>query len=172
MLKTWSARRLLRPMERCSVATLYCLDTSVLIESWGRHYRPKGFPSFWDRVHHAIEDGVFIAPAIVLNELERKEDDLWQWTKEREQLFIPLTVDLQLAQEDIINRFSRLINQSNGKSMADPWVIALAKLRGCPVVTYERAGSLNNPRIPDVCMKMGIGCLRLDEVIDALGWTF
>ncbi len=154
------------------MATLYCLDTSVLIESWGRHYKPSRFPSFWVCVHETIAAGIFIAPAIVLNELERKDDGLCAWTRERMGLFVPLTADVQRAHDEIINRFSRLINQSTGKSMADPWVIALAKLRGCPVVTYEKSGGENNPRIPDVCLRLGIECRRLDEVIEDLGWTF
>ncbi len=154
------------------MATLYCLDTSVLIESWGRHYKPSRFPTFWVHVHESITAGIFISPEIVLNELERKADELCEWTKERRGLFVPLTADLQRVHDDVINRFPRLINQSTGKSMADPWVIALAKLRGCPVVTYEKSGSENNPRIPDACLRLGIACLRLDEVIDALGWTF
>jgi hypothetical protein len=74
---------------------LYCLDTSVLVESWQRHYRPTSFPSFWEKMENEIIKDRLIAPEIVLYELQKKTDDLYKWAKERENLFKPLNRSLQ-----------------------------------------------------------------------------
>lgn len=41
------------------------------------------------------------------------------------------------------------------------------------VVTGERhSGSLDKPKIPDVCDAMGIRCLSLVEMMEEEGWSF
>lgn len=72
----------------------YCLDTSVLIESWVRNYRYSSFPSFWKKMEDSISKGIIIAPDIVLNELKRKEDELYEWAKNQKKLFVPLSTEI------------------------------------------------------------------------------
>lgn len=151
---------------------IYCLDTSVLIESWCNLYRPASFPSFWKKLEDAIEQGSFVAPELVLYELERKEDEIFKWAKQRPVLFVPLDTELQNAHEKIINDFPRLIDQAKFRSMCDPWVIALAQLRQCPVVTQEDHGSDTKPKIPDVCRKLSIRCIKVADLIQTMRWVF
>jgi hypothetical protein len=91
---------------------LYCLDTSVLIEGWQRHYRPTSFPSFWERMEDEIIKGRLISPEIVLEELKKKTDDLYKWANEREKLFKPLDSRVQQIHIEIINQFPKLIDES------------------------------------------------------------
>lgn len=154
------------------MAELYCLDTSVLIESWCNLYRPTSFPSLWEKLEEAIVQGRFIAPELVLEELKRKEDDVFKWAKQQKGLFFPLEVELQNAHEKIINDYPRLIDQAKFRSMCDPWVIALAQLRKCSVVTQEDYGSDNKPKIPDVCRKLSIDCIKIADLIQELKWVF
>lgn len=151
---------------------LYCLDTSVLIESWNRHYQRAAFPSFWRKMEDAIGQGVLISPEIVLDELRRKDDDLYAWAKTQSGMFVPLDEDLQRVHTEIINRFPRLVSLTRLRSLCDPWVIALAYLHQCPVVTMENPNGDNKPRIPDVCRHMGLKAIMAFDLIEALGWTF
>jgi hypothetical protein len=61
---------------------------------------------------------------------------------------------------------------SKNRSMCDPWVIALAQLQGCKVVTEESRGSEKRPKIQDVCDALGINCLRIADLIEELNWSF
>lgn len=146
----------------------YCLDTSVFIESWSRHYRPNVWGAFWRKLADQIEAGTIISPQLVKVEIERKHDELYEWIKQNPKLIVDLDEEQQRAHETIINRYPRLIDSGKHRSMADPWVIALAKLRNYAVVTYEGPGSLQRPKIPDVCKNLGVACISVSDMLDNL----
>ena len=76
-------------------------------------------------------------------ELEKKEDEAFAWAKAQEDLFVPMDDEIQDAVSAILADHPRLLDTRRGRSGADPFVIALAKVRGCTVVTGEhRSGSL------------------------------
>lgn len=154
------------------MASLYCIDTSVLIDCWWNLYRPRAFPAFWRRLDEAIGRGAVIAPLLVLKELERQDDDVLAWAKARPQLFHPLTDDVQRVQQAIVRRFPAMVNEENGRSMCDPWVIGLAQLRQCPVVSQEKLSKRRNPHMPNVCVDLGIPYLNVADMIDDIGWVF
>lgn len=149
--------------------TLYCLDTSSLLNSWTKHYRVSSFGPLWKRIEEEIESGKLISPPLVLTELGRQHDDLYMWAKARPKLFVPWSDELQLRQKEIVNAHPRLVDEKKGRSMCDPWVIALAQIRRCPVVTEEDPSSDTRPRIPDVCRMMGITWMRMADLIDEIG---
>jgi hypothetical protein len=125
----------------------------------------------------AIQEGSLIAPDFVLIEIERKEDQLYEWAKTQEGFFIASDAEIQLIQKEIINNFPKLIDNRKNRSMCDPWVIALAKQRGCNVVTEEhrsrnRESMEKNPKIPDVCDSMGITCIKTVDLIEKMKWSF
>ena len=151
----------------------YCLDTSALIESWWRLYRPTSFPTFWRKIEDSIADGNIVAPMFVLDELKRKEgDQLYAWAKDQITMFHPLDADLQLAQKTIVNQFPKLISEAKSRSLCDPWVIALAQIKGYAVVSEENRGGSNTPKIPDVCDALRIKHLKVADLIEELGWKF
>lgn len=152
---------------------LYCLDTSALIESWWRLYRPSSFPTFWNKMEEAIANGQIIAPMFVLDELKRKEgDQLYAWAESRISMFYPMETELQLAQKTIVNLYPRLISEAKNRSLCDPWVIALAQINQCVVVSEENRGGNSTPKIPDVCDSLKIKCLKVADLIEELGWKF
>ena len=59
-----------------------------------------------------------------------------------------------------------------GRGRADPFVIAEAQARRCPVVTEEQGGSKGKPRIPYVCAQFGVQSCGMLDLIRAEGWTF
>jgi len=53
---------------------------------------------------------------------------------------------------------------------ADPYVIALAKIKNATVITQESPS--NSGKIPYVCYEMGIPCMNLDKLMLSNKWQF
>ncbi len=151
----------------------YSLDTSAILDGWNRHYPPDVFPSLWDKLDELIDKGEIRAVDEVLHELRRKDDAVYKWAKQRTHLFLPLDEDIQKAAADILGKFQELVNDRKGRSSCDPFVIALAKVNGCVVITGEsRTNKIKSPKIPDVCYGIGIKAIRLLDLIREQGWIF
>lgn len=151
----------------------YCIDTSAIIEPWVRLYPPDLFPSLWENLERLVDDGSLIAPEEVFHELNKKEDDIFQWARERSKMFVPLSTEVQLAVKEILAEFPKLVDTMSGRSRADPFVIALAKVSGRTVLTYEKhSGTDQRPRIPNVCAHFGIRCMGIVQLIREQGWNF
>ncbi|MBI5117906.1 DUF4411 family protein [Candidatus Poribacteria bacterium] len=150
----------------------YSIDTSALLDGWNRHYPPDVFPQVWTRIDELIDSGVLIATEEVLVELEKKDDAVYAWARERSQMFVPTNEDVQRAVTDILRDHKKIIDQRKGRSGADPFVIALAKIEGCSVLTGERPGRspAMRPHIPDVCNALGIPWFNLLQLFRQQKW--
>lgn len=147
----------------------FSIDTSSLIQAWSRAYPLDTFPTFWDKMSGIVGQGVIITPDVVLDELKRKDDGLYDWAVERkEHLIYPLDGEIQKVVKDILGNFPRLLDTKRGRSGADPFVIALAKIKGRTVVTDEIIGKPQKPSIVDVCHHYNIECINLLAMIRKL----
>ena len=109
----------------------------------------------------------------MLAELERKDDEVHDWARHRPQLFVAIDEPIQVAVTDILMTHEKLLDTRANRSSADPFVIALAQVHGCTVVTGERAtNSPNRPNIPDVCNALGIPVITLLQLARNEGWRF
>jgi hypothetical protein len=147
------------------------MDTSGLMDGWSRYYPPDLFPCVWERIESIIHSGVLIASEEVYHELQKKEGELGAWVHQRRQMFVPMDEAIQAAVSDIMLTHAALVNVNTGGSAADPWVIALAQVRGLTVVS----GEIRKPskvKIPDVCDAKGVRHITLVEMIRELGWRF
>jgi hypothetical protein len=151
---------------------LYSGDTSMLINAWRKHYPPDIFPTVWDRIDSLIQSGVVISTDEVRVELEKKDDELYAWAKQRPGLFVPIDGPIQILVSQIMTDHPRLVDTRTNRSAADPFVVALAQQRTCAVVTDETpTGSTSKPNIPDVCAALGIRFMRLVDVFREQGWA-
>lgn len=151
----------------------YCFDASALIQGWNVLYPRAQFPGLWGRIEALVKSGAIVSSDEVRREIERKDDDLFAWCKERLDMFVPLTSDIQLTVSSLLTALPRLIDSRTGKSMADPFVVATAHVLRIPVVTQERATSKPlRPKIPEACAYVGVRCITLLDVIKAEGWVF
>ena len=152
------------------MAPIYSIDSSSLIHAWHRAYRRKNFRTFWAHLEDLIDEGRLKASIEVLDELKKKDDDVYAWAKQRkESLFVELDDPTQDAVVYLMETYERLVDTAKGKSGGDPFVIGLA-LAGEPrlvVVTEEEAGKV---RIPDVCHDEGLECIRLADLIERENW--
>lgn len=150
----------------------YCFDTSALIECWTRYYPSDVFPGLWQKLNDYAAHYSIVAPEEVRYEIAKKEDGLHEWVKDRPYLFAELDEQVQKAAQQVLARYPALVKASARRTEADPFVIALAQVRGIPVVTAERGGSEKTPKIPYVCGELKIPCLSIVEFIRAEGWQF
>jgi hypothetical protein len=149
----------------------YCIDTSALLDGWVRYYPPDVFPSIWTQVDTLVGNGLVIASEEVLVELEKKDDDVYKWAKARPSIFFPHDTDIQREVDAILASHPGLVDPEKRRSIADPFVVALAKIKGSTVVTGERLSrNPSRPRIPDVCNALRIPCLDLLGMFRELGW--
>jgi Domain of unknown function (DUF4411) len=117
--------------------------------------------------------GRLLVPEEVFEELKAQDDDLLEWVKQRSSaIVVPTSRAVMLEARAVLADHEGLTKAGTGRGKADPFVIALARLRECPVVTQEQGGSTAKPRIPFVCKGRGISCLSMLEVIRAEGWRF
>ena len=150
----------------------YSFDTSAFLEAWVRSYPPDLFPSLWAKIEQLIDAGTLVASEEVMEDLRKKDDDVLAWAKEQRHMFRPLTEEIQKAASEILMEFERLADSRTDRSRADPFVIALAKVENCTVVTEENIGTLTRPKIPIVCRHFGIPCIKLLQFIREQGWKF
>lgn len=153
---------------------VYCIDTSALIHAWRRSYPIRNFQPIWDRIDALIEVGRLFSSIEVLNELEKRDDDLFEWAKEREAMFLDIEGDeLQIRMAEILGRHPRLVDTRKNRSAADPFVIAVASLQDPAFVVVTEEGATNKaekPNIPDVCVAEGLNCIRILELIIREDW--
>ena len=151
----------------------YSIDTSAILDGWVRFYPQKVFPKLWIKLDELINIGELRATEEVFHDLERKEDEVYKWAKNRPQLFVPIDTEIQLVVSNILKDYERLVDTKKGRSASDPFVIALALINKACVVTGEHpTNKINEPKIPDVCRVLGIRCINLLSLMREQGWVF
>lgn len=155
-----------------SIRTVYSIDSSALIHGWRRVYRPKNFGFVWERLDALVREDRLKASVEILHELEKKDDELYAWCKERrESLFVEIDDACQLEVGRILGLYPRLVDTVKGRSGGDPFVIALAAI-GRPPMTVVTEESPGRQRIPDVCAAERIPCFGLADMIEQEDWRF
>jgi hypothetical protein len=81
--------------------------------------------------------------------------------------------EIQRAVVRILANHEKLIDERKNRSGADPWVIAVAQVHGCAVLTGERPfRTPSRPNIPDVCIALGIRWLNMLQLFRDQRWVF
>lgn len=154
----------------------FCLDTSFLINGWTKRYSHSVFPTLWARIDSLINDGtVFVCQDVYL-EIERRDDSLFSWVKERKKKLVEepppeITAEMRL----VMKQFPHFAAQGGSLGAADPWVIAHAKLAKATVVTDEDPAKTKplkktkSPKIPDVCEEIGLPWKTPIQFLEAAG---
>ena len=148
----------------------YAIDACSLINA-AKNYNLKksAFVPIWKKITEMIAAGTLISTIEVRDEL--KDDDLLEWTKRNDQLFLPLTEEVQRKATDILRDYPTMIKmKSSGNSNADPFLIATATIAGATVVSDERLGdeSSGDYHIPNVCRRYGLACITLHDFLDRI----
>ena len=155
---------------------IYVFDTSSLSKL--KHFFPGIFKSVWTGLDVLVQSGELISTREVCNEIERGDVDAYtnNWLKDRKHIFTTPTPDEMrfVAQIFQIPHFQALIGEKQrltGTPVADPFIIACAKIKAATVVTEERLKP-NAAKIPNVCLQFKVPCIDLETFMQTQGWSF
>ena len=155
---------------------IYVFDTSSIRSL--QHFYPSVFKTIWDGLDMLIQQQNLISTREVWNEVERQNisKEVLDWAKQNKKIFtIPTTAELQFVATIFqVNHFQSLIGEQQrlkGTPVADPFVIACAKIKGGTVVTEEQSKP-NAAKIPNVCQHFNVPCINLEGFMQQQGWTF
>lgn len=155
---------------------IYVFDTSSLSEF--KHFYPGIFKSIWIGLDDLVKRQKLVSTREAWNELQRgnPNQQVNEWLKVRKEIFTtPSLAELQFVSEIFkIPHFQGLIGQKQrlkGDPVADPFVIACAKIRGGTVVTEEQLNP-NAAKIPNVCQHFDVPCIDLETFMHQQEWRF
>ena len=158
-------------------AVKYVFDSNSLINLF-KHYYPERFPSLWEKFDDLVSEGRIVSVREVFGEIGANKDTLANWAKERKNtLFSESTADefRFVAKIFQVRHFQAMIRKQErlqGKPVADPFVIARAKIIHACVVTEEKYAK-NAAKIPNVCKRFDdIPCINLERFMEEENWTF
>ncbi len=155
---------------------IYVFDNSSLSNL--KHFFPDVFVSIWSGLDDLVQQNKLISTREVWNELQRgwPDNHVNEWLKNRKGIFTtPDVSELQFVAKILkVQHFQSLIGEKQrlkGTPVADPFVVACAKVREGTVVTDERLKQ-NAAKIPNVCQHFGVGCINLEDFMKQQNWSF
>lgn len=150
----------------------YAMDSSFFLDLWREDgaFSKEIFVGIWDALEEGIEGGQIIAPKIIRDEIRNTKDEgLKSWISNRPGMFIAFD-QVQLASlTEIVRRFDGYAQEA--RNLADPQVVALARVRGLTVLTSEKRASTlgKNPKMPNVCEAFEVPWLSIKSYCAAEG---
>ena len=121
-------------------------------------------PAFWDFLDEQILKTNIVSINYVYTELIKGKDDLGQWIKDRKDSGFFLSIEDEETQKE----FSKIVqyisdNYSREEtdrflSVADPWLIAKAKVLEVTLITQEVLAPSNTKKvkIPNICQQFEV----------------
>ena len=154
---------------------IYIFDSNTLIDLF-KYYYLERFPTLWEKFDEMVANKKIVSVSEVGKELEDWGDRLSNWVKNHRQFFLtPTKEELNFVAEIFKNtHFQAMLRKKEllqGKPVADPFIIAKAKISKACVVTQEKF-TKNAARIPNVCAHFSISCLNLEGFMEKENWTF
>ena len=153
----------------------YVFDANVFIIFF-EYYYEKRFPSLWDKFNDMISNGSILSVREVYNEIVRNRK-ITQWVKDNSKIFtLPTPNETNFVGKIFqVPHFQALISQKSilqGKPVADPFIIAKAKIINGSVVTNEKFEK-NAAKIPNVCQHFDdIPYYNLEDFMEKENWKF
>lgn len=136
------------------------------------HYYPSRFPTIWTHINGLVSDGRLWSVREVRRELENNcpFPHIEEWLANNLHVFKkPDAVEMDVvAQIFKIPIFLGLIRRKNilkGLPVADPFVVASAKVHKGTVVTREVLKD-NAARIPTVCRHFDVKCMTVEQFLE------
>ena len=168
----------------------YVFDTSVFSIIFN-HYHSDTFPTLWEKLDRYITGNVITSVEEAKFELdnwrEEQAESIDAWIQKNKTIFTPPSQSEQVFVRELMTSSDGIglvkKQQLNaGKPQADPWVIAkayvLSNIVETTVVSMEkrknesRRRSRGYSKIPDVCDRLKIKCIKLPEFMSNENWRF
>ena len=155
---------------------IYVFDSSALIDLI-RYYYLSRFPTLWRKFDKLVEAERIVSVREAYREIEGGGDRLAEWAKSRKREIFPpsTTEELGFVKEIfVVPHFQSLVTKKarlQGKPVADPFVIARARILEACVITQE-VDREHAARIPNVCRHFEVECSTLEVFMERERWTF
>lgn len=147
----------------------YCIDTSVFIDAGERYYPSDIVPGFWKNLDALIQAGRLKGPEMLIEELERKDDEWRHWVYARkEAMIVPMDSGQLAAVRDVVAVYAAAGIDAN-RITGDPFFIALALAQGLTLVTSEKPRR-GGAKIPKICTALGVPSINLLDLMRREGW--
>lgn len=159
---------------------IYLIDSNIFIEAKNRYYGFDFCPAFWDFLDKEISKTTIFSIKEVYTELSKGNDDLALWIKDRKDTSFFITVDDEETQKEFI-KIAQYVQSNFSQeevnkflSVADPWLIAKAKVLGATIVTHEVLAPTNTKKvkIPNICTHFGVNYSNPFNMLRDLGAKF
>ena len=161
-------------MSQLALGDGYCLDANVIIDLCRRRYPKHRFRRLWEQFDSLLAMGLVAAPEEVLIELERQEgNSAFEWARLNRGIFVPPDVAQLTVVSELLAAMPKLaeaVALRTKPGFGDPFVVALAEVRGWTAVTDEGIGKEGSPQIPRMCMLRGVHCITLIGLFDEQNW--
>lgn len=152
------------------MVTLYILDTNAFY-TLGNYY-PLRFPTIWERIEKLVQEGQFWSVKEVRREIEHNcpFEHIEVWVYKNRDIFKKPNLQEMDVVSQIFQRkhFLGLVRQSQilrGLPVADPFIIAAAKVHKGTVVTQESLKS-GGARIPTVCNEFKVDWINVEKFLE------
>jgi hypothetical protein len=159
---------------------IYLLDSNTCIEAKNRYYRLNVCPGFWEWMDLQFKSGQVTSIRMVFAELNKTGDELSEWVKSRQILF--LDEDDEITQEAFSKIAQFVVDRpgyketqiNNFLSVADPWLIAKAITLNATVVTHEALVPSDSTKIkiPNICREFGVGFCNTFDLLELMAAQF
>ncbi len=173
-------------MQEGSRKNLYVIDTSSLVVA-AQYYPLDRMGIYWGKIRTLVDEGRLISTSYVYYEIEQFDGTLREWARKTRNLFLAPTEEEQTEVSAIVNSYPNLVDRTASPGPADPYVIALAKVRkrqnryadvillneeGKTDETYRHRNPTWKPKIPNVCGDFNITSRTVKQLIGMEQWDF
>lgn len=157
----------------------YVFDNNTLTAIF-RHYYFGRFPSFWEKFNYLVNTKEILSVREVKKELQERNIDIWsvikKWSNNYPDFFSnPTNEELRFITEIYsVKHFQQNIGQKNlykGKPVADPFLVAKAKVNMSFVVTQEKYKTKAS-NIPNICRHFDVNYIDLEGFLIKENWEF
>lgn len=161
---------------------VYLIDSNSLITPFNLYYALEFGSLFWDNIKQHVDAGDIMLLDMVKEECIKKKDALTEWFEEFQNIINHRTKEYVFGYTEVLQYIQDnpcysigALNAWSQETVADPWLIAVAKAEGYTIVTFElHHGNLtkNQPtpkvKIPDVAEHFGVETIDLFEMMHEL----
>lgn len=162
---------------------VYLIDANSLITPFNLYYSFEFGSRFWDAIKERINNGQIVVLDMVKEECMKKKDALAEWIGQIDDVLDHKTVEYVAGYAEVMQYIQdnpcysdKALSAWSQDTVADPWLIAVAKARGYTIVTLEgKHSSLSEHRptskikIPDVATDFDVETMHLFEMMRELG---
>ena len=160
---------------------IYLLDANTFIQAHRTYYHMRICPGYWDWLDQQFAQGSLISIDFVQKELVNGNDELADWAKERNKLFLAVSDEETQSQFGNVATHVMTLDQMRPGTheefldCADPWLVAKAKTLPYSIVVTQETFDPNirkKIKLPNICRDCDVPFINTFELLRKLKAEF